>query len=764
MKNKILYVFFAVTALLCCFVFSASAGFELSADDVLQLEEIDNYFECYAAGDVDENGEISADDARTILRVSVNLDKIDTSKFMKADVDGDGSITAADARLALRLAVGLDKAPEHDVHEIVVVPATCSTEGLTVKICTSCMQIYAKVTLPASTDKHITSGWSTVKEPTCIDKGLAQLKCIACNEIVREEEISATSKHAGEWNYPDGKDCYNPVKKNRTCTVCGTFEERVENPQGGHSYAWETVTENTCTENGTQVYKCTNCGLIKEEAAVPAIGHIFEYDKTIKEPTCTETGLKAKKCINCDAQEKEYATEALGHSFNNKHYTVTKEATCAEEGSADVVCSRCGEADTITLDKLPHTINGEWTTVTEPDCVNEGLKKGECTACGEVEEAIPAKGHTVKRWTKVKAATCTEEGLMTGECSVCGDKSATKPIEKTAHDFNDKVQYWTGGVLCKENGTGYYKCRNCDAKQQIILLQRPCNNDNFKKTRTVTQATCTTKETVIDVCDFCKEDIEGTITSTGSALGHEFDRTNGLTTSRATCTTDGEIKYKCVRCEETTTEVIAALGHINLDEDWQETPASCTEAGSRECACARCGEITTEEIPVAPHTPTGEWVTEKAASCAEAGIEIIPCDVCGEATQTREIPKSEHTPVNGVIADSASIDENGNYVVRCVTSCDVCGELLSEESTITRIAVMCNSDDIKVVFSEGTDLTPGSTVSFSLEGDTENIVVQLAYGVHGDEVIEESYGLYSFTLPEDLGEAEKVTIAIFKLN
>lgn len=723
MKNRILYVFFAVTALLCCFVFSSSAAvLDITKDNVADLEEVDNYFECSSAGDVDGNGITMADDARTILRISVNLEAIDTSKFKNADVDDDGSITAADARLALRLAVGLDKAPEHNVQEIVVVPATCSTEGLTVKFCVSCMKIYAKVTLPASTDKHITGGWTTVKEPTCIEKGLAQLKCITCNTVVREEELSATNKHAGEWTYPDGKDCYNPVKKVRTCTVCGSLEEKVENPQGGHSYKWFTVTEKTCTEDGVQVYKCTNCELVNKEAPLPATGHIFEHDVTINEATCTQTGLKAKKCVNCDEQKEAYAVDALGHSFNNKYYTVTKEATCAQEGTAAVICSRCGEADELTIDKLPHTLDGKWTTVTEPDCTNEGTKTGTCIDCGEVEEAIPAKGHTVKKWTKIKAATCYEEGIMQGECSACGDKSATKPIEKTKHDFNDKVQYWTSGVLCKENGTGYYKCKNCDARQQIIMLQRPCNNDNFKKTRTVTQATCTTKETVIDVCDFCKGDIAGTIKETGIILGHDYDT-----------------------------------------ENWKPVQtASCTDEGIRECECLRCGDVKQEKTPALGHNGDGEWVVTKEATCALEGEKAVMCTVCGEAAETQAIGKLAHTERNSVIADSATIDENGNYVVRCVVDCSVCGEILSEEEPITRIAVKCSADDIKVVFSEGTDLTPGGTVLFSLEGNTENILILLRYGIAEDEEIEEFGGLYSFTLPEDLDETEKVTITIFK--
>lgn len=721
MKNKILYVFFTVITLLFCFVFSASAGFDLSADEILELDVVENDFECYAVGDVDGNGAIKSDDARFILRVAVKLEAIDTSAFMKADVDGDGKITAADARLALRLATGLDDIPEHNVQEIVIVPATCSTEGLTVKFCTSCVKLFAKITLPATTDKHVTGGWETITAPDCQNKGLAQKKCIYCDTVVREEELSATGKHSGEWTYPDGKDCYNPVKKTRTCTVCGTFESAVENPQGGHSYKWFTVTEKTCTEDGVQVYKCTNCGLVNKEAPLPATGHIYEFDVVITEPTCTETGLNAKKCVNCDAVKEKYATEALGHDFNNKHYTVTKEATCSEEGTADVICSRCGDAEELILDKIAHTLTGEWTVTLEPDCVNEGTKTGNCQFCGDVTEVIPANGHTVDKWKKIKNATCYEEGIMQGSCSVCGDQSATKPIEKTAHNFNTKEIFWTSGILCKENGEGYYKCKNCDARQEIILLQRPCTNENFKNTRIVTVATCTTAATEIKVCDFCKEDIEGTITTTGKKLGHDFESGEWVEDQTATCTTEGSEHRQCSRCDEVETRTTAAFGH----------------------------------------TP-GEWEVTEAATCAKAGTQIRRCTTCGEIAETAEIARAEHTPENRIIADSAFI-ENGNYVVRCVVVCSVCDEVISEEGTIKKIAVYSSDESIKVAFDES-ELNPGDTIFFSIEGNTEDLVVLFSFRMNTPEPVEEiAPGLYSFVLPEDIEDTETVIISIFNM-
>lgn len=759
MKNKFLYVFFAVTALLLCFAFSASASSGLSKEDILKLDEVENSYECYAVGDVDSNGAIDSADARFILRASVQLEKVDTYPFAKADVDGDGIITAADARLALRLAVGLDKAPEHTVQEIVITPATCSEDGLTIKFCTSCMKIYAKIETPAKEDKHIAGFWETVKKPDCSNKGLAQRPCLVCGKIIAETELSATNKHSGEWTYPEGKDCYNPVPKNRTCTVCGTHEEAVENPQGGHSYKWYVTKENTCTEDGVQVYRCSNCDLVNKEAPIPAIGHGFIYNTEIKTPTCTETGLKGAKCVNCDFTKDEEIIPALEHNYDNKHYKVTKEPTCAKEGSADAVCSRCGDAKTLVLSKIPHTLTDKWTTTLKSTCTDEGEKIGTCRYCGPVTEKIPAKGHTVDKWTTVKKASCTEPGLMQGECKVCSDKSATKEIAQLPHDFNKNVIYWTSGVACKEMAKGYYKCNTCDARDNIEFTTS-CTNRNFKNTKVVTKATCTTKQTTIDICDYCEEEIEGTLKSEGKPLGHEYKTENWKVTKAAACTTDGLKECKCTRCDEVSTKSIPALGHEYRTIDWKVTKdATCTDAGLKECKCTRCDETASETIKATGHT-RGEWAVTSAPSCSKTGTETLACSVCTEILETREVEKTAHTPEYTVIENSAEIDADGNFIIKCQTVCAVCSEQLEEAEEVVRIAVSCMDESIKVVLNETSNISSGGTVYFTVEGATGTLFVMVDYADGESDMLENISGSFSFKIPDSLSETETITIIV----
>ncbi len=65
---------------------------------------------CYTSfikGDVNNDGNVTAADARRILRVSAKLEVLTGQALKNADVNGDGNITAADAQDALQQASGV---------------------------------------------------------------------------------------------------------------------------------------------------------------------------------------------------------------------------------------------------------------------------------------------------------------------------------------------------------------------------------------------------------------------------------------------------------------------------------------------------------------------------------------------------------------------------------------------------------------------------------------------------------------------------------
>ncbi|MCL2513867.1 MAG: dockerin type I domain-containing protein, partial [Oscillospiraceae bacterium] len=65
-------------------------------------------------GDVDGDGEITAADARFVLRYCAKLEILTDIQMIAADVNGDGGVTAADARKILRIAAKLDGRQEDE--------------------------------------------------------------------------------------------------------------------------------------------------------------------------------------------------------------------------------------------------------------------------------------------------------------------------------------------------------------------------------------------------------------------------------------------------------------------------------------------------------------------------------------------------------------------------------------------------------------------------------------------------------------------------
>ncbi len=68
---------------------------------------VDKSAPAYMLGDIDDNGTITANDARSALRASVGLDTLTELQALAADYNKDGKLTSVDARSILRVSVGL---------------------------------------------------------------------------------------------------------------------------------------------------------------------------------------------------------------------------------------------------------------------------------------------------------------------------------------------------------------------------------------------------------------------------------------------------------------------------------------------------------------------------------------------------------------------------------------------------------------------------------------------------------------------------------
>lgn len=219
-------------------------------------------------------------------------------------------------------------------------------------------------------------------------------------------------------------DCTNLGYTLHTCKNCDySYKDNYTNVTA-HTYVSEVTKEATCTEEGIMTYTCA-CGESYTQS-IPKVEH--SYDIVVTNPTHNKMGYTTHTCSECGNTYIDSYTEALEHSYER---SVTKEATCTEEGLMTFLCE-CGKSYTQAIPKADH--NCETETVAA-GCETYGYVKVSCQDCDytSVTDIIQPVGHKLAIVNQ-KEATYRLEGY-TGDtiCETC-DKLLVKGevIEKTA--------------------------------------------------------------------------------------------------------------------------------------------------------------------------------------------------------------------------------------------------------------------------------------------------------------------------------------------
>ena len=134
-----------------------------------------------------------------------------------------------------------------------------------------------------------------------------------------------------------------------------------------------------------------------------------------------------------DLSNYERATFAEANIINEHTFdsgTVTKEATCKEEGTVVYTCE-CGYSYTETI---PQTDDHDWKKIIlAPDCTQEGEELYICRLCGlsKLEKIAPALNHSFTNYVYNNDATTEKDGTETAKCDRCdATYTRTKPGTK----------------------------------------------------------------------------------------------------------------------------------------------------------------------------------------------------------------------------------------------------------------------------------------------------------------------------------------------
>lgn len=290
--------------------------------------------------------------------------------------------------------------------------------------------------------------------PTCESDGILYGKCSRCSKTITKQDAK---------NPALGHDWKDNRDGTATCSREGCGKKHTHDLDSG-----TTTVAPTCTATGEKEYCCTyaNCPYKKTES-LKATGHKNKETRNYKKPTCKYEGYTGDTyCKDCGTLlSSGKPTKKFDHDWNSG--TVTKKATCKEEGSVTYTCENCGETETVSTKKTKHDYREEQHK--NATCTENGYSISVCQVCNDKKkEEIVAKGHS-KGIRNKATATCKAEGY-TGDtyCRTCKTLlEEGKILPKLEHQWNDgtvtkRATYETAGELT-------YRCRKCAAKRIISI-------------------------------------------------------------------------------------------------------------------------------------------------------------------------------------------------------------------------------------------------------------------------------------------------------
>lgn len=359
-----------------------------------------------------------------------------------------------------------------------------------------------------------------------------------------------------------------------------------------------------------------------------------------------------------------------------------------------------------------------WTLLdsVDPTCLTLGYDRYLCVDCGAIEKRDyeAALGHAFQSIV-IRDATCETPGKVLEICERCGTvQESTTP--KGEHEFS----VTTVPATCTSPGYTLRECAVC-GERYIEDITAALPHNYVAKT---TPATCEGGGKTIHICEGCGSSF---VTDYTDPLGHSWDE--GTEVTGSTCTGEGLIEYRCVRCGYHRLEGDAAAGHVpgeaatcttpqlctkcgavivnTLSHDYQEeiTTPTCTEMGYTTYTCSRCGDTYKGDYTDAAGHKPGDWIIDQEPTTDSEGSKHKECEVCGETLETEEIEK---------IYNQATTDTHGEAIVG--------GYLVTVSDTDTRNPVAGATVTLKEDESLSIRLPSGRLLDYA---DQTTIQVQL---------------------------------------
>ncbi|MEE3344646.1 MAG: hypothetical protein VZS44_11170, partial [Bacilli bacterium] len=181
---------------------------------------------------------------------------------------------------------------------------------------------------------------------------------------------------------------------------------------------------------------------------------VFRNANNHRESYCTYEAIndtqhnRITKCVDCN---KEIASRVVeNHAWDTG--TITKEATCTENGIRTYTCTECKKTKTEEIKALGHISDNNFVTEKAPTCTEKGIAKSHCARCKCALDSkeLSALGHNYKEVT-IKA-TYDKEGCVKKVCDRCKKEEIIKTIPKLTKQSTTEQKKEETKVTVDENG------------------------------------------------------------------------------------------------------------------------------------------------------------------------------------------------------------------------------------------------------------------------------------------------------------------------
>lgn len=251
------------------------------------------------------------------------------------------------------------------------------------------------------------------------------------------------------------------------------FGLKPQNAYAACSHNWrdeKVMSQPTCTVNGSKMQYCTKCRS-RRTVSISKLGHRTNGSYTIAQyATCGKAGRRVLKCTRCYAVLNSQTIPATGN-HNWRESKVFQRPTCTTNGSIQQQCSGCGQTRMTYPSKFGHQSNGSYSVTKQATCTENGRRVLKCTrsGCNAVLNAqdIPALGHNSAKRTNaigLKEEYCTR-------CNTILDAGARQLRNKLKNegysdtDINNYIQQ----ALSYMNKTANIKVSDSDSTVMMLV-------------------------------------------------------------------------------------------------------------------------------------------------------------------------------------------------------------------------------------------------------------------------------------------------------